>query len=1234
MSTSHGKTDEDRIANTRNTARYFTENRHVAWIALVATVAWGILSYFAMPKRKDPEIPVRVAAAVVAWPGASAEKLEQLVTRKIEEKISENSKVEHIDSTTRTGVAVITVVLQEGVKEPGKEFDDIKLKLDTLAGQLPQGVQPINFLKDFGDTTALMLTVASPRAGEVELQLRADKIKRGIEEVRKDREPLAGGAKRVSLVYSYPATVDSAALRRVLDHMATYAAARRIATDLKFFQGAGFMGLDAASTQSEEEVRQGALLFLRNRMNTAELHPDVWRSIVVFDPAETEAKLTAVAEARYSYRELDEFTDLLKKRLQSVAEVAKVTRAGVLPEAVFLDYSQERVSGYNLQGDLRNLIGARNITAPGGVVEAPNKKLSVDPSGELHDEREIGDILMSSQGTPFYLRDIFDIERGYESPPRYLNKLTYREPRRGAAGKADASAPWARTRAITLAVYMRSGMQIGAFGKAVDAALNEARQLMPEDLVIARTSDQPRQVEENVDLFMSSLYEAVALVVFVALVGFWEWRSAAVLAMSIPITLFMTYGLMYLLGIDLQQISIASLIIALGLLVDDPVVAGDAIKRDLALGHPPIVSAWLGPTKLARAILFATITNIVAYLPFLTLPGDVGRFIFTLPVVLTCSLVASRLVSMTFIPLLGYYFLRAAKHEPTLEDRRTKGFGRVYYRVVGWALDHRWKVLAISVVILVTSFSFAGRLKQAFFPKDLSYLSYVDVWLPEDAPISATADTARQADELIRKTVEEWEKQRSKSLREDGPPAADPGADRAKDHDGKPRGVLKSITTFIGGGGPRFWFSVTPEMQQPNYAQLVVEAADKHDTSDLIEPLQHALSSEIPGARIDVRQLENGKPVGIPIAFRIQGDDVQVLRDIAEKAKAIVRACPIAERVRDSWGADSFSVKMQVDSDRANLAGVTNLDVAQSSAIGFSGLPVGQLREGDRLIPIVSRLRSVERGQLSDVQNLYVRSQQTGQRVPLRQVSTVAYSMTTEKIVRRDHFRTITVNAFPIAGTLPSEVVKAVKADIEGLAKTLPPGYKLTIAGEQEEQQKGFLNLAVVLGISVFAIYLALVVQLKSATKPIIVFAAIPYGVAGALVCLVLARSPFGFMAFLGIISLIGVIVSHVIVLFDFIEERHEEGEPLREALLDAGILRLRPVLITVGATVFALFPLASHGGPLWEPLCYAQIGGLTIATFLTLLLVPVIYAIFVLDLKLVAWDEKKPEAVAKASEP
>jgi multidrug efflux pump subunit AcrB len=288
----------------------------------------------------------------------------------------------------------------------------------------------------------------------------------------------------------------------------------------------------------------------------------------------------------------------------------------------------------------------------------------------------------------------------------------------------------------------------------------------------------------------------------------------------------------------------------------------------------------------------------------------------------------------------------------------------------------------------------------------------------------------------------------------------------------------------------------------------------------------------------------------------------------------------------------------------------------------MNGIPVTTLREGDQQIPVVARLRLEERARISDIQNLYVYSLQSPQRVPLGQVSRVQYGMDTEKLRRRNQFRTITVATFPIPGTLSSEVAKEARPRLAAFAKTLPPGYKMEIGGEEEEQVKGFGELAIVMLVSVLAIFVTLVFQFRNAVKPLIVFSAIPFGIVGALVSLVIMKTPFGFMAFLGIASLIGVIVSHVIVLFDFIEEMHAQGEPLREALLDAGIVRLRPVLITVGATVFGLIPLALHGGPLWESLCYTQIGGLTFATVVTLLLVPVLYAIFVLDLKIVTWQE------------
>ena len=526
------------------------------------------------------------------------------------------------------------------------------------------------------------------------------------------------------------------------------------------------------------------------------------------------------------------------------------------------------------------------------------------------------------------------------------------------------------------------------------------------------------------------------------MIGFWEWRSALLMAFSIPITLAMTFGMMWMLGIDLQQVSIATLIIALGLLVDDPVVAGDAIKRDLALGHPGIVAAWLGPLKLATAILYATITNIVAYLPFLLLSGDMGKFITSLPIVLACSLVASRIVSMTFIPLLGYYLLRP-KAEAPIEERRKKGFAAKYYGVGTWAIQHRWRVLIGSFAFLALGGFLLSQLKQQFTPKDLSYLSYVDVWLPEDAPLSETDRTAGQAQEIIREVASEYGKEHSKS-----------------------GDVLESLTTFVGGGGPRFWFSISPELQQLNYAQIIIQVKDKHDTGHLVGHLQKAISERIAGARIDVRQLESGSAVGLPVAIRIYGNDVRTLRASAEQLKDLFRSIPKATRVRDDWGDESFAVKLQIDSDRANMAGVSNLDVAQSSIAGMNGMQVTTLREGDKQIPVVIRMRAEERARLDDVKNLYVVLQR-GSKVPLGAVSSISYSTETEKLRRQNQFRAITVSCAPEDGVLASEIMNAARPRIKEIAAELPPGYRLEIAGEEKDQIKSFKELSIVMGISI-----------------------------------------------------------------------------------------------------------------------------------------------------------------------
>jgi len=1207
----HGKSDEEIIRTTHNTARFFTEHRQIAWVLLVGVILAGYYGYRMMPKRKDPSIPVRVAVALTPWPGASAEKVEQQVTRRVEETIAQNSEIRpvtvddySIKSVSLPGLSIVYVQLAEDVTDTKPQWSDINLKLNRLNVELPQGAGPVQFISDYGDTAALMLTVASPPADEVEVALRARGVQHAIEHARATRPGISSGS-RVSVVLTFPRTVAPEVVRRPFELFARSAVRDGIVRGLRLFDGLGFVGLDGVSNADDARILAYGRQFIQDRLHQSEIHPDAWPAVVIRDPQETQAKLAVVAGAKYSHRELDDFSDLIARTLLGAPQVAKVDRVGVLPEQVYLEYSQERLASYGLQpSKLRGILQARNITRPGGVLEVGRENLRIDPSGEFKSEKELGDVAVAASpaGAPVYLREMVDIVRGYQSPPAYLNFYSWR----------DAAGTWHRSRAVTLAVQMRSGEQIAQFARTVDEKLAAVKQLLPPDLVIARTSDQPLQTKESLDLFMESLYEAIILVVLVSLIGFWEWRSALLMALSIPITLAMTFAMTYVMRVDLQQVSVASLIIALGLLVDDPVVANDAIKNSLATGHPRLAAAWLGPTKLAHAIMYATVTNIVAYLPFLLIAGSTGEFLWSLPIVMTCALVASRIVSMTFIPLLGYYLLQVGKRsEPTMQERRGRGFTGFYYRVARWAIEHRGRVLAASVLFLAVGGYAMLHLKTEFFPDDVQYWSTVDVWLPNDAPVSVTDATARRAEKVILERAAQYGREH-------------PG------RDGRPRQVLRSLTTFVGGGGPRFWFSVSPEMKQLNYAQIIIEVVDKEDTPGLVPPLQAALSGAVPGARLDMRQLQTN-PVDYPVEIRIstQADvgpsreeaHIRMLRGLARQVEEIFRAIPVASRVRNDWDAESLSVKLAIDPDRANLSGVTNLDVANSSTAAMSGVTVTSLREGHKQIPVVARLRMEERGQLSDVENLYVYSSEGTQKVPLMQISSIERTMETQRIRRREHFRTIAVRAFPVAGALASEVLNAALPRLRQFQKALPPGYKMEIGGEYAKQQRGFRNLVLVMAVSVFGIFLALVMQFNHAIKPFLVFAAAPYGVVGALLALWVMGAPFGFMAFLGVASLIGVIVSHVIVLFDFIEEMHAKGEPLEQALADAGIARLRPVMITVGATVLALFPLALHGGPLWQPLCYAQIGGLAVATFITLLLVPVLYAMFVLDLKLVKWE-------------
>lgn len=1165
-----------------NVSRMFVEKRHIAWVALVAVLVWGTISFLRLPQRKDPAVVIKTAVVTAAWPGATAEDIEELITKPIEQLARQVPKVDDVTSTTRAGIATIFVTLDDKAKRSDLDpaWSDLKARLDLLQSTLPPGTAPLRLDTHFGDTAAVVYTIASPPVGEVELQIRSRAIGQALARHRQGVPP--GALRRATIFVTAPDVPDEL----VLSYARRYVALgeQHGLRDSAILRGPSYLIID--SEVPDAAVASRVLELFRDKvMGDEQPHPDVWGPLLVADPDDVRPALETVSAARYSYRALDDYTSLLRDEIARHPDVARVDRHGVVDERIIVHYSQQRLASFGLSPQqLGAALRTRNTTIAGGSVRAGSRALLVEPGGAFVTVADIEQAIVgtTASGHTVTVRDVAEVLRAYETPPAATTWLTQEGPR-----------GWTRTRGISLAVQVRAGTQVTAAGASLDALIEEVSARLPADLVIVKTADQPELVHHKINEFLRSLVEAVLIVIGIALL-FMERRSAVLVAASIPITLAMTFGFMQLLGLDLQQVSIAALIIALGLLVDDPVIASDAINREIAAGVPRRRAAWQGPVKLAKAILFATLTNVVAFAPLLLVTGTMGEFIYALPMVVSLALVSSRIVSMTFMPLLGYYILRGQHgYEAALEGTgRSARLARGYNAMTEWMLRHKRKTGLAFLAFLIVGLSPALLIRTQFFPDEAMERFYVHVRLPDGADVRATDAVLREAERTL--LDEEGER-------------------------------IERVTTYVGAGGPRWWSNVGPEPRNPAYGMLLIQARDAEETRTMIGRIQHLLTSEVPGARFEVYRVSSGKPAVTPVEVRVSGPDPAILRRLAAKVEAVLRAVPETGQVFEDWGAESMKLDLELDPIRAATAGVTASDVARSSALALGGLRETQLRIGDQLIDVVVRLRPAERGDAAQVGDLYIWSERTGRAVPLEQVARVGTGFAAQKIVRRDLERTITVGALPRDGALPSSLLANARPKLAELE--LPPGYRLTFGGEHEVQTKAFATVSIALKVSVALIFLVLVWQFAHVFKPLIVFAAIPFGMVGVVLGLTVTGTNFGFMAFLGVASLIGVIVSHIIVLFDFIEESREHGVELHRAVIDAGLVRLRPVLVTVLATIGGLIPLAIEGGPMWRQLVYVQIGGLLLATVVTKGVVPLLYVAFTESLKLIRWEPEERDA-------
>lgn len=1158
-------------------AQYFVEKRGVAWLCLVGVIAWGWFAYHALPQQEDPTIPQRTALVVTAFPGATSDKVENLVTKPLEKKIAELSSLDEIKSESRHGTSVITVSLQpqDGAKI-SQDWDRLRAKLAEV--RLPDGARAPFLNTDFGNTITLLYAIASDAIGEGEIAARSALVRTALAELR---GPKAAAGRAAAAVF-YPPAV-SRSLRDDRAQRFTEGLKRRgLAGDFAVADRGGLLLIEFATTANRAALEGYLGEFIRSLAGTdGEQHPDFPAPFFLLGDEEATPQVRAQAMPRHTYRTLEKVAEDFEDELRQIPDVGRTGRIAVVPEQIYLDYSSPKLAALQIaRPQLANAIAARNAVIPGGTFRTEGLNLPVQVSGEFKSEAELLDTVVASSpdGTPTYLRDLVRVQRGYENPLGYHFNFF---------GRGPPGAELRRQRAVVVSVEMREGAHIGKFAERVKTLTENFQRRQADGVKLTVISNQPASVEQRVELFLHSFIEAVVIVVLVALL-LMDWRSALVVAAAIPLTVAFTFGGMQLLGIPIHQISIAGLIIALGVLVDDPVVAADGINREIAHGQPRGIAAWLGPVKLARPIMYGTVINIAAFLPLVLLPGDKGAFIYALPVVVSLALIGSRLVSMTFTPLLGYLLLRGQKGlEEGAEVRSFILFRWVdrailwalprYQRVLEAALARPWRTVAIVYGLLIASFGLTPFFGKQFFPPAERNQFVIDLELPKNASPAQMRETTNRVAELLRAHPE-----------------------------------IENVGVFYGGTAPRFYYNISPKEPAAYLAQIVVNTYDMHIVEPLLVKIRAEIDASVPGARILAKQLEQGPPLEFPIQVRLTGPDLDELRRLADQYSAVLRRHG-GYKVHDDLGQRLPTLRIEVDQERANTLGVDNQRVGSLAAVAFGASRITEVREGDHLVPVNLRLRQDELTEADRIRSIYVESSRGGM-IPLESFAKVSIEPAFATVPHFSQLRTVTVRSMAPVGALAASVLDAARPAL--LQIKLPEGYTADFAGEAKELGKTRKEMGAVFGVSLVAIFLAIVFQFGSVMKSFVVMATVPLGAIGAFAGIVLFQTNMGFMAFLAVVSLAGVIVSHIIVLSDFIEEARAEGMPLRQALVRAGLVRLRPVIVTVLSTVCGLIPLAMNGGLLWRPLTAVHIVGLLCATLLTLIVLPVVYLIFVEKLK------------------
>ena len=858
----------------------------------------------------------------------------------------------------------------------------------------------------------------------------------------------------------------------------------------------------------------------------------------------------------FSHSELRDYVEDVRQELLRLPNVAKIELVGVQDDKIYVELSTKKLATLGVDPALiAQALAAQNAIVSPGSVETRDSSVALRVSGQLDSVAAVSGLLLRVPGAAgaqtLRLGDIATVTRGYADPP--VAKMRFQ-------GKE----------AIALAVSMVPNGDVLELGRDLKNSMARIKTNLPLGIEFGQVSDQPAVVKNAVGEFMSSLLEAVAIVLVVSFLSL-GMRTGLVVALTIPLVLAATFLAMRLFGIDLHRISTGALIISLGLLVDDAMIAVEMMARKLEEGFDMLRAATFAYSSTAFPMLSGTIITVAGFLPIATAKSTTGEYTFGIFAVTTMALLISWVAAVIATPFLGSYLLKEHKAEEGLRDVYNKPFYARLRALIDWCIAQRKTVIAASALSLVIGVLGMGLTEKQFFPSSNRVEVMVELWLPEGSSITATEREAARLE-----------------------------AQLARDPD------VATYVTYVGNGSPRFFLSLDQQLFRANFAQLVVLTKDLPGRERVVERLRKSLDDDFPGIRGRVNRVPLGPPVNYPVQFRVSGGDSAQLKTIAARVAERVLANPHTHDINFDWGDRVLALHVDVDQEKARALGVSSQSVARSMAAVTSGVPLGTYRENDRLIDVLLRAPASERGTLEALSEASVLTA-SGRAVPLAQVATVGTAMEEPIIWRRARELTLTVRADIDDSVQAPDVSTAIDRTLGEIRASLPAGYRVEIGGAWEENLKAESSIAAGMPLLAVVVVGMLMLQLKSFSRTFMVLLTAPLGVVGVAFALLVFRQPFGFVALLGVIALAGMIMRNSVILVDQIERDIAAGQPEWTAIREATVRRFRPIVLTAAAAMLAMIPLTRS--VLWGPMAYSIMGGLIVATALTVLFVPALYA-------------------------